>query len=179
MADTLLITDQPRIAALFAKVHEGMTGRLRVVPTLSQGEEELSLAPPSHLFVQGIISGLGTTEVLRYLERRLPPETALVLLTADSDGLDSYGPDALDVSCGDAELKSAIAARLAAATSSPDVDVPYVEAAPSVAPQDLLFQAHHDDPPARAAGGWRWMLYASGIAAGVAAGAIWYHFAGS
>ncbi|UFS72285.1 LysM peptidoglycan-binding domain-containing protein [Geomonas sp. RF6] len=175
MADILVITDQQRVSELFTRASSALENRLRIVPTLAQGEEEIAAAPPSHAFVQGTISGVSGDEVLAYLNRLLPPTTKVVLLAADRDSADRIRCETLVTAQDDAALERAITAcitlgAIESAREKGDAAAP----APAEAARDLLFSAHHDegDGSGRSSRG---VWYVAALIAAIGTGAIAAH----
>jgi hypothetical protein len=90
MPTVLLITEQEEVRTLFTGL--GQTGlfRLRVAPTLAQGEEEIAVRMPHYVFVEDRTSGLAGSEILRHLRGLLPEETEVVLMIREPAAADDF-----------------------------------------------------------------------------------------
>jgi len=110
MPTVLLITERARVRQLFTELEQEGLFRLRVAPTLAQGEEEIALRLPDYVFVHDQISGLAGGVTIGYL-RSLLPETAELFLmvrnTAEADALHEAA-GLLDLSESDAELQRSL-----------------------------------------------------------------------
>ena len=81
MPTVLLITEQERLLQLFTTLEQEGMFRLRLAPTLAQGEEEIVARLPHYVFVENGISGLPGASIAGHL-RGLLPEGAEVVLMA-------------------------------------------------------------------------------------------------
>jgi len=99
------------VRQLFTELEREGVFRLRVAPTLAQGEEEIAVRLPDYVFVQDQISGLAGGVIIGYL-RSLLPETAEVFLmvrdVADADGILETAGLFLDLSDSDAALQRSL-----------------------------------------------------------------------
>lgn len=141
MPTVLLITDQERLRLLFTRLERGGILRLRVAPTLAQGEEEILARPPHYVFVENQISG-GSGAVVVPLLRGLLPEGAEVILVArDAADADSCrevsGLFSLDLSQSDEAVLHSISAIIQRYAPSPPSHEPAQAAAASA--RELLF----------------------------------------
>ena len=84
MPNILLITEQERVRQLFAGMEQGGMFRLRVAPTLGQGEEEISVRLPHFVFVENRISGLPGAAIVCYLRDLLPEGSEVILMARDA-----------------------------------------------------------------------------------------------
>jgi len=112
MPTVLLITEQEGLRLLFTRL--GQTGpfRLRVAPTLAQGEEEISVRLPHYLFVEAGLAGLSGAVTLRYLRGLLPEEVEVILMTQEASVSEEFrkagGLFSLDLSLDDEALQRSI-----------------------------------------------------------------------
>ena len=84
MPTILLITEQERVRQLFTGMEQGGMFRLRVAPTLGQGEEEISARLPHFVFVENRISGLPGADIMAYLRDLLPEGSEVILMARDA-----------------------------------------------------------------------------------------------
>jgi hypothetical protein len=85
--------------------------RLRVAPTLAQGEEEMAARMPDYVFVENQISGLAGGIIVGYLRSLLPEEAGVVLMArnaADAGEIHQGAGLRLDLSEGDEALQRSI-----------------------------------------------------------------------
>ena len=109
MPTVLVITEQERLRLLFTRMGESGGFRLRVAPTLGQGEEEIALRMPHYIFVESGISGMTGADIMCYLRVLLPEEVEVVLMARDDSGTEAFrgagGLFCLDLSLGDEALQ--------------------------------------------------------------------------
>jgi pyruvate/2-oxoglutarate dehydrogenase complex dihydrolipoamide acyltransferase (E2) component len=84
MPTILLITEQERVRQLFTGMEQGGMFRLRVAPTLGQGEEEISVRLPHFVFVENRMSGLPGAAIVAYLRDLLPEGSEVILMARDA-----------------------------------------------------------------------------------------------
>jgi len=113
MPTVLLISEQERLRLLFTKLGKDGMFRLRVVPTLAQGEEEIAARLPHYVFVENHISGRPGAIIVPYLRTLLPEDAEVILMARDAADLDACrevgGLFALNLSAGDEALLRSVA----------------------------------------------------------------------
>lgn len=176
MTAVLLITEQTRLRQLFTKLeHEGLF-RLRIAPTLAQGEEEIAVRVPDYVFVQNHISGLSGEVIVRYLRGLLPEGAEVILMTrdaADADEIREVGTQFLDLSGSDEALRLSIGDTVPkhAPRENPPPAGPLP--APPRTAKELLFDAADREVPAGKQ--WRRLWLVPVLLAVISLSVIAYH----
>lgn len=161
MTTVLLITEQPRIRQLFAKLEQGKMFRLRVAPTLAQGEEEIAVRIPDYVFVENHISDLSGEIIVRYLTGLLPEESAvflMALVAADAEQTRKLGGLYLDLSASDGTLLQSVRDAIPADAMPQDPAPADPYPASPQGTRELLFDQPGSGAPARLNKRYLWFI---------------------
>jgi hypothetical protein len=164
MPTVLLITEQERLRLLFARMERAGTFRLRIAPTLAQGEEEIALRLPHYVFVENRLSGLQASDLESHLRILLPEGPEIVLMARDASETEEVrqlgGRWFLDLSGSDESLQHSITDAIALQPPTPkDTAAPApLPATPPRGTRDLLFGGSGQDNPAAPKKSYFWFF---------------------
>jgi hypothetical protein len=152
MPTVLLITEQERLRTIFTRMERAGTFRLRIAPTLAQGEEEIALRLPHYVFVENGLSGLAASDLENHLRILLPEGPEIVLMARDASETEEVrglgGRCFLDLSQVDESLQHSITDAITLQPAAPqDTPAPEPYPAPPMTSRELLFAGSGQDGP--------------------------------
>ena len=169
MPTILLITEQERLRLLFSTIEREGMFRLRVAPTLGQGEEEIALRLPHFIFVENGISGLTGAAIATHLRTLLPEGSEVILMArdaADTAERNDGGLFNLDLSENDETLQRSVCEIIQRYAAPPQALAPEAPPIPHTTAREVL--THQPDcagPAARA----KHLLWLAPLAVGIIA----------
>lgn len=150
MPTVLLITEQERLRLIFTRLRQTCPFRLRVAPTLAQGEEEIAVRLPHYVFVEARLAGVAGADTLRYLRGLLPEEVEVILMTQEASLSEEFrkagGLFSLDLSLDDEALQRSITDILPRRVQQAAPD-PEPSPSSEKAARELLFTGPAGTPP--------------------------------
>ena len=141
MPTILLITEQERLRLLFSTIEREGLIRLRVAPTLGQGEEEIALRLPHFVFVENGISGLTGAVIASHLRTLLPEGSEVILMArdaADTTERNDGGLFNLDLSENDETLQRSVSVIIGRYAAPPQPLAPEAPPVPHRTAREVL-----------------------------------------
>ena len=152
MPTVLLITGQDRVRHLFTGLERTGMFRLRVAPTLAQGEEEVSFRRPHYVFVENRIAGLAGPAITHHLRGLLPDGVEVILMARDAaeaaEFLEGGELFFLNLSESDEALRRSITKAIPGRAQQHEPPPPEPSPAVPRTARELLFDRPGQEPPA-------------------------------
>lgn len=110
MLDILLISDQPRLHAIFTTACSFPDGSFRIATSLAQGLQHIGDKTPDLLFLQNRLSGLAGRLLVRHVRNSSESKKTKIILLVDGTGEneESTADIELHTNVSDAELSDAV-----------------------------------------------------------------------
>ena len=176
MPTILLITEQKRALLLFARMEQERLFRLRVAPTLAQGEEEIAVRLPHFVFAENGISGLSGTAIAAHLRGLLPEESEIILMARDGKESEACreggGLFVLDLSESDELLQRSVSGLMQRYASEPEAGPGEPGPAPPRLTRQFLMREPAREGPAAKDKRLLWLIPV--VLAGISLGVLAY-----